>query len=205
MPNRISGTCDGFFAQVPQPAAALPPRAATPGVDCAPMSELERRVADLERRVDAAESVLAIQNLKARYAQLVDQRYTRGSVVDEARLAEIAEQIAGLFAEDGVWDAGKALGIARGRAEIAERMRKPTLAFSWHYFVKPEIHVDGDRARARWDILSPCTTPDGQPQWMSGFEDDEYVRMGGLWLHQHMKLGVVFMAPHATGWQKIFT
>lgn len=168
------------------------------------MTDLERRVAQLEKRIDAAESVLAIQNLKARYARLVDARYSRGDVVAEGKLAEIAEQIAALFAEDGVWDAGKALGVSRGRAEIADRMRRPTLKFSWHYFLKPEITVEGDRARARWDILSPCTTPDGKPQWMSGFEDDEYIRVDGVWLHQSMKLGVVFMAPHATGWEKIF-
>lgn len=168
------------------------------------MTDLEQRVAQLEKRIDAAESVLAIQNLKARYARLVDARYSRGDVIAEGKLAEIAEQIAALFAEDGVWDAGKALGVSRGRAEIADRMRRPTLKFSWHYFLKPEITVEGDRARARWDILSPCTTPDGKPQWMSGFEDDEYIRVDGVWLHQSMKLGVVFMAPHATGWEKIF-
>ena len=168
------------------------------------MSGLEQRLAFLEARVDAVESVLAIQNLKARYAQLVDRRYSRGDVVDADRLAEVADQIGALFAPDGTWDGGKVLGIATGPAEVAERMRNPTLKFSWHYFLKPEIEVEGDRARARWDILSPCTSKDGTPQWMSGFEDDEYVRIDGVWLHQSMKLTVVFMAPHETAWQKIF-
>ncbi len=168
------------------------------------MVDLEQRVRALEQRLDAAEAVLAIQNLKSRYAQLVDQRYSRGAVVEADRLAEVAEQIAALFAEDGVWDGGKALGISRGRDEIAERMRKPTLKFSWHYFLKPEIRVEGDRAGARWDILSPCTTPDGRPHWMSGFEDDDYVRIDGVWLHQSMRLTSVFLAPHETGWQRIF-
>lgn len=168
------------------------------------MSDLEARVFALEQRVDAAESVLAIQNLKSRYAQLVDRRYSRGDVVDAETLAKVADEIGALFAPDGTWDGGKLLGIARGPTEVAERMRNPTLKFSWHYFLKPEIQVDGDRAKARWDILSPCTTPDGRPHWMSGFEDDEYVRIDGVWLHQSMKLTVVFMAPHETGWQKVF-
>jgi len=168
------------------------------------LEQLAAEVKDLRARVEAAEAVAAIQNLKARYAQLVDERYVRGKVAPEERVAAAAEQIAALFTEDGVWDGGPALGVSKGRAEIAARMRAPTLLFSWHFFLKPQIHVDGDRARARWDILSPCTTKDGKPSWMVGFEDDEYARVDGAWLHTRMKLTSVFLAPHETGWQKIY-
>jgi hypothetical protein len=170
----------------------------------ATVEQLEAELAALRARVEAAESVHAIQNLKARYAQLVDERYVRGKAAPEEKVAAVAEQIAALFTEDGVWDGGPALGVSTGRAEIAARMRAPTLMFSWHFFLKPRIEVDGDRARARWDILSPCTTKDGRPHWMVGFEDDEYARVGGVWLHTRMKLTSVFLAPHETGWQKIF-
>ena len=166
--------------------------------------QLARRIEALEHRVDAAESVQAIHNLKARYATLVDQRYTRGDVVAEERLAEVAHAIAQLFTEDGVWDGGRALGVATGRTEIAQKMRAPTLRFSWHYFLKPQIQVEGERATARWDILSPCTTRDGRPHWMAGFEDDTYARVDGVWLHRSMKLGVVFLSPHETGWEKVY-
>lgn len=169
-----------------------------------PIDELTRQVAELRVRLEAAEAVQAIQNLKARYAQLVDERYVRGKVAPEEKVAAIAEQIAALFTTDGVWDGGPALGVSTGREQIAARMRAPTLVFSWHFFLKPQIHVEGDRARARWDILSPCTTKDGKPHWMVGFEDDEYARVGGAWLHTRMKLTSVFLAPHETGWQKIF-
>jgi hypothetical protein len=158
----------------------------------------------LRRRVEAAEAVHAIQNLKARYAELVDARYARGKLAPDEKVAAAAKQIAALFTEDGVWDGGPALGVATGRAEIAARMRAPTLVFSWHFFLKPRIEVDGARARARWDILSPCTTKDGRPHWMAGFEDDEYRRVEGVWLHSRMKLTSVFLAPHATGWEKIY-
>jgi hypothetical protein len=168
------------------------------------LEQLSAEVKDLRARVEAAEAVHAIQNLKARYAQLVDERYVRGKVAPEERVTAVAEEIAALFSEDGVWDGGPALGVSRGRAEIAARMRAPTLLFSWHFFLKPRIHVDGDRARARWDILSPCTTKDAKPSWMVGFEDDEYRREGGIWLHARMKLTTVFLSPHETGWQKIY-
>ncbi|MDJ0785292.1 MAG: nuclear transport factor 2 family protein [Myxococcota bacterium] len=158
----------------------------------------------LEERVQALEDALAIQNLKARYAELVDRRYHRGAARPAEEIAPIADEIAALFTEDAVWDGGAAMGRCEGRAAIAERMREPTLLFSWHFFLKPRIEVSGDRATARWDILSPCTTQDGRPHWMAGTEDDVYVREGGVWLHHQMKLGVVFLAPHETGWQKIF-
>jgi len=167
--------------------------------------ELAAEIAALRERVEKNEAALAIHALKARYARLVDERYVRGAVAPPEVLAARAEAIAALFTEDGVWDGGPTLGISRGRAEIAARMCAPTLQFSWHFFVKPAIRVHApDRASARWDILSPCTTADGAPSWMVGFEDDEYARVGGEWLHRSMKLSAVFMAPHATGWTKIF-
>jgi hypothetical protein len=165
---------------------------------------LERRIAALEARLEAVADVQAIERLKARYAELVDARYSRGNVVEAGKLETVARSIAELFTEDGVWDGGRALGVAKGRDEIAARMREPTLLFSWHYFLKPRIEVSGDTAKARWDILSPCTTRDGRPHWMAGFEDDTYRKVDGTWLHQGMKLTVVFLSPHETGWEKVY-
>jgi hypothetical protein len=144
------------------------------------ITELGSWIDDLARRVDAAESVLAVQQLKARYAELVDARFFRGRVIDHDRLAEVAGAAAELFTEDGVWDGGPALGVARGRVEISARLAEPTLVFSRHPFVMPRIEVDGYRASARWDLLCPCTRPDGESLWMSGYEDDTYARVDGI-------------------------
>lgn len=168
------------------------------------LASLRAEVADLRRRVGATEATLAIHQLKARYGELVDRRFSRGRVVAESELASVAAEIAGLFTEDGVWDGGPALGVATGRAEIAEKLRRPTLVFSWHLFAKPRIEVDGDRAYGRWDILCPCRTPDGRSRWMCGFEDDEYTRVAGVWLHRRMKLTTVFVADVGTGWDPIW-
>jgi len=165
---------------------------------------LQEKLDALEARVRVVEDAQAIQDLKTRYAELVDRRYTRGRPRDAEALADIASQVAALFAPDAVWDGGPALGTCTGRDAIAARMREPTLQFSWHFFLKPRIEVDGDRAKARWDVLSPCTTEDGRPHWMLGTEDDEYRRVDGVWLHQHMKLTAVFLAPHDSGWTRIF-
>ncbi|MGA2836941.1 MAG: nuclear transport factor 2 family protein [Acidimicrobiales bacterium] len=165
--------------------------------------ELAARVEELAARVDRAESVLAIHHLKARYGELVDARFTRGHQVEGAEMSDLAARAADLFTEDGVWDGGPALGVARGRPEIARRLAEPTLVFSRHLFVKPRIEVAGDRATGRWDLLCPCTRPDGTALWMSGYEDDTYARVAGTWLHASMTLTTVFVSPAGAGWPSI--
>ena len=164
---------------------------------------LAEELADLRRRVAATEGVLEIQSLKALYGELVDSRFSPDGVVDPVALARIAGQAAALFTEDAVWDGGPGLGRVTGRAAIAERLGAPTLSFARHLFVKPRITVDGDQARARWDLLSPCRRTDGTSYWMCGYEDDEYVRTGGRWLHRSMTLTTVFMSPVGEGWERI--
>lgn len=170
----------------------------------ATVEELRAEIAALRRRVAASESVLAIQGLKARYGALVDERFCAGEVVGAATLAEVCRAIAALFTPDGVWDGGPGLGRAAGRPAIAARLADPTLTFSRHFFMNPRIDVDGESARARWDLLSPCRGADGTSYWMSGYEDDEYALVDGGWLHRSMTLTTVFMAPVAEGWTKIF-
>ena len=161
------------------------------------------RIERLERRLDRAESVLALHELKASYGEVVDARFSRGAPVGPELLADLARRAASLFTEDGVWDGGPALGVATGRDEIAERLAAPTLVFSRHLFVKPRLDVDGDHATGRWDLLSPCTGPDGTSLWMAGYEDDRYERVDGVWLHRSMTLTTLFVSPAGTGWPRI--
>ena len=166
------------------------------------MVDVEARLGELEQRVKGLEAVHAIHNLKAHYAELVDARYTLDGPKSAEEIGRIADRIALLFTEDAVWDGGERLGAWRGRDEIRKRFLDPTLHFTLHYFVKPRIEVEGDRARGRWDILAPITFAGGKPGWMAGTEDDEYVRVDGVWLHSHMKLGVTFMGPELRGWDR---
>jgi SnoaL-like domain len=169
----------------------------------ATIEDLANEIASLRRRVESAESLLALQALKAGYGDLVDQRFSHGEQVDEDSLHRVAEAAAQLFTEDGVWDGGSGLGRHVGRAAIAARLARPTLSFSRHLFVKPRIDVDGDRARGRWDLLCPCRREDGSSWWMCGFEDDEYVRVDGVWVHQKMELTTVFLSRVDQGWEQI--
>jgi len=167
------------------------------------IEELAEQVAQLHQRVDTAESVLALHALKARYGELIDQRFSCGQLVDRDTLRTVTQATADLFTSDGVWDGGPQLGRQEGRAAIAARLAQPTLTFSRHLFVKPRIDVEGDRARGRWDLLCPCRRADGSSWWMCGYEDDEYARVDGVWLHRSMKLTTVFMTRVEPGWEKI--
>jgi hypothetical protein len=164
------------------------------------IEELMAELTDLRRRVTKAEGVLAVQDLKARYAELVDQRFSKGRIVDADTLTVVSDRAAGLFTTDGVWDGGPALGRAVGREAIAARLREPTVAYARHFFLNPRIVVDEETATARWEVLSPCRMPDGTSYWMTGYEDDEYVYNGHTWFHRSMKLTTVFMAPVQAGW-----
>lgn len=162
-------------------------------------------LAALRRRLDAVESVLAIQAMKARYGDLTDARAAKGVPVPGDVRAALGRAIADLFTEDGVWDGGPTLGVARGRPAIAERLATSTLDFARHLFVKPRIEVDagGDRASGRWDLVVPCRVAGGASYWMVGEEEDEYRRVEGRWLHASMRLTTIVFNPVDRPWERI--
>lgn len=161
---------------------------------------VEARLAQLEARVAELEGHAAILDLKSRYGALADARYTRKGPKPPAEVERVADEMAALFTEDAVWEGGGPLGTATGREAIRERFAAPTLHYAWHFFVKPEIEVRGDRARGRWDVLALMTTTEGRALWMVGVEHDEYARVDGRWLHSRMQLESQLMAPYDRGW-----
>ena len=163
-------------------------------------ADLADRLRALEGRVHDLEGHAAILDLKSRYGALMDERYTRAGPKPQEELDALADQLVALFTEDAVWEGGGALGTATGHELLRERFRAPTLQYSWHFFVKPEIEVEGDHATGRWDVLAMMTTTEGRPMWMVGVEHDEYRRVDGRWLHSKMHLESQLMAPYDRGW-----
>jgi SnoaL-like domain len=161
---------------------------------------LDERIAALEARVARAEGHAAILDLKSRYGALADARYSRRGPRPQPEIDVVADQLAALFTEDAVWEGGGDLGRCEGRAAIRDRFRAPTLHYAWHFFVKPEIRVEGDRAKGTWDVLAIVTTKEERAMWMVGVEYDEYARVEGRWLHTRMHLESKLMAPHDRGW-----
>ena len=161
---------------------------------------LVERIAALETRLARAEAHAEILGLKSRYGSLADARYSRKGPRSQPEIDAVADQLAALFTEDAVWEGGGALGRCEGRAAIRERFREPTLQYAWHFFVKPEIQVEGDRAKGTWDVLAMMTTKEGRAMWMVGVEHDEYAHVAGRWLHTRMQLESQLMAPYDRGW-----
>src|SRR3954465_11494753 len=64
-----------------------------------PIEELAAQVRDLRTRVEATGAVPSIHELKARYADLVDRRYSKGALVADGTLAVLADEIAATFAD----------------------------------------------------------------------------------------------------------
>ena len=144
---------------------------------------------DIELRLRALEDVEAIKRLKARYCAYCDDNYD-------------AENIAGLFVEDAVWDGG-----IRGKAEGREAIRNffvnapNRLPFAVHMVMNPIIEVNGDNATGIWYLFQPCTYAEGnRAVWGSARYDEEYVRVDGVWMFKNLKLTSHFWTPFDEGW-----
>ena len=168
----------------------------------ASLEDLSDTIRSLESRLAAAEAVQEIHRLKALYASLIDERYTRDGPKPPAEIARIANAAAQLFVPDAVWDGGEQLGRWQGRDAIRKRFLDPTLKFTLHFFVNPVIEVEGDSARGIWQILAPITLGNGRAGWMAGVENDGYRLHEGRWLHSEMKLRMHFLGPDMQGWDR---
>jgi hypothetical protein len=153
---------------------------------------------ELQERVERLEDRSAIQQLKARYARLADERYGKS----EPARAALSQEISELFAEDAVWDGGT-VAYAQGRQQIRDVFVSPRHTFAIHYFKLIDLDVAGDRARASWIYFMPATKTDNTAVWQAGQEDEEYVKVDGVWLIKSLKMTLFFhTAFDGEGWGK---
>ena len=151
---------------------------------------------ELERRVQRLEDVEAIKAMKGRYARFCDDQYD-------------PEGIASLFVENGVWDGGS-FGTYQGHDAIKEFFRgvSGAITFAQHNSISPVIDVadDGLTATGKWYILMPCTMarPDGSGQFdavvLIGHYDEDYVKVGGEWKFQHLRVTLHHISDLDKGW-----
>ena len=146
-------------------------------------------VQDIEARLKVLEDIEEIKRLKARYCAYCD--------------AQDADGVAGLFAEDAVFE-GVMLGArSEGREAIRTRFvgAPRTVSFAVHMVLNPLISVDGDTATGIWYLFQPYTLVDGdQAMWGSGRYDEEYVRTNGEWKIKSVKIVSFFWTPFDQGW-----
>lgn len=146
---------------------------------------------ELEKRVQTLEDIEAIRKLKARYCGYCDAGYD-------------AEGLISLFTDDAVWDGGS-FGRFEGRKAIYDFFAgvSKLLPFALHYVMNPQIDVEGERASGRWYLLEPCTFAQGsQAVWGAAYYEDRYLKVGGAWKFQEVKLTSSFWTPYEQGWAK---
>ena len=135
------------------------------------MSDLERTVADLARRLQAVEDELAIHKVILRYGPAVD-----GGDADAA---------AAVFTEEGIYDVD--VGRMEGRAAIGAMIRGPRhqamVGHCAHQMGPFVVSVDGDRAEAVGYSRVYLETPAGTHVYRVSF--NRWVlgrRPDGTWL-----------------------
>lgn len=146
---------------------------------------------ELEKRVQVLEDLEAIKKLKAFYAKACDDKYNPELMME-------------VFTEDAVWDGGKEFGVYRGRKEICDFFRQVSgsIVFAVHYFMVPDITIEGDKAYGQWYLWQACTLEGNRAVWLAAYEDDKYEKIDGRWWQSEMKLTLLFETPYEKGWHK---
>ena len=134
-------------------------------------------MSNLEERITRLEDIEAIKQLKARYSHICDDDHN-------------PDKIASVFAEDGIWESPD-FGQARGHEEIKKLFAgfREMFTFSQHNMMNPVIEIEGNRATGIWYIMGPWTLREGEKEnWMALRYDDDYVKVGGEWKYQHLRV-----------------
>lgn len=147
---------------------------------------------DLERRIRRLEDIEALRDLKYRYGMYCDDGYD-------------ADRLAPLFTADAVWDGG-ALGRFVGRDAIRKFFVQcsKVVPFAIHQVTNPILDVQGDHATGRWYLWEPLVFAAGNRGfWMAARYDDRYLREGGTWLFENVKIELRMLAPYEEGFAKV--
>jgi hypothetical protein len=172
-------------------AAASPPKA-----KAAPVRPDKSLVADLNglmARLRTLEDIMEIARLKAAYCEAVDGGWDRRT--------HRGEEVASLFVDDGVWDAGRIGGRGEGREGITRIINSfQQMPFALHRVSNPDIRVNGDEAVGKWHVIAYLSQPDGTPVMFMGVYRDKFVRTQEGWKFKHLGGGAAYFASHRSGW-----
>ncbi len=145
--------------------------------------------------------VIAIQQLKARYAQFADSKYTRaGRRQLRAPLQRAARAQANCFTADAVWDGGKDFGRRLvGRAALFKLFSQGPWQFAMHYYVSPVIEVSADHATGCWRLWQVgIPARSREVVFLMATTQEEYRRERGEWLHSAVRFERIhFVRPRS--------
>lgn len=155
------------------------------------VAALRREVADLRTQAQAASDYIALSNLQRIYGYYVDK-----GLWDEA---------ADLFAADGTLEiAGR--GIYKGRERVRAYLHQlPAYGDGVlynHMQLQPVIHVDGDRAKARWRAFIQLGFVGAEARWGEAIYENDYRRVDGIWQIAVLHAFVTYYTDFDQGWNK---
>lgn len=140
----------------------------------------------LEDRVRRLEDLHALQQLRARYCQYLD----------DGRWEELVD----LFIPDGAF---VGLSAARGRAELLaffSGLQQGSLTSWWHFSANETLDISGDSATGETWLLQPCVV-DGKAHMAAGRYTDRMVRTKDLkWLFEERRVTFFWWSDLADGW-----
>jgi len=173
--------------------SAGPARARARAVPAAPARDVSGDLNALRARLQNLEDIMEISRLKAAYCEAVDGGWDRRT--------HRGEEVAALFVEDGVWDAGKVGGRGEGRQGIIDKINSFTqMPFALHRVTNPDIRVNGDEATGKWHIIAYLSQPDGTPVMFMGVYRDKFVRTPHGWRFKHLGGAAAYFASLREGW-----
>lgn len=157
---------------------------------------------DLEARIGRLEDLEAIKALKYFYGRCADEKYTADHRrKSQSEIDEMAARQTSVFTEDAIWDGGEQFGVRRGKEAIFNSSRAGVWRYAVHYFMSPDIKLDGHEATARWKLWQVGTLEQGATDVvLSATVDDRCVKVGERWLISHTRMMLGFMAPVSEGW-----
>jgi hypothetical protein len=152
----------------------------------------------LEQRVARLEAIDAIRALKARYAALADQKYTRNRTRQpDSVMHEVARQQAECFTADAIWQGGEGFGSdLTGRAAIEQWFRRSPWRFALHFYTAERIDViDADHAEATWRLWQIAVRDDSERGVLLAAITAEHYARGedGAWRISRMRFEQLHM------------
>jgi hypothetical protein len=177
-----------------------PGRARPKGQGMPPVAdaELDALIAEIERKLDAAIAVDAVENLNSAY----------GYYLDESAWDDMADTFASTGSKE-ITGAGVYVGPERIRKILnlrGPRGGRTPHFFTIHQLTQPVIHVseDGQSAKARVRLFQCGGSADGTTgSWIGGIYENTAVKENGEWKFGVQDLHHMFNASYRNGWARI--
>ncbi len=150
---------------------------------------------EMEKRLGVLEDIEEIKQLNEYYVEHFNP--------------PVWEELEQCFSKEAVLDvyAGKVKGREEIRKLLTQNINKIHAGVDEYFIVHPRISVSGDQAKGSWLLLELIAKPrkypfklpflpaDYVPDWMTGFQNVEYIREDGKWKISRMHWRIHRFSP----------